>query len=271
MKVLKIACFLMILSFLACKEKSAPYDNLVLDDEVASEIPSVVNGKTEEYVDLDRKLIKTGTLTFETQNLDETEKFIKALVKENNAYISQENNNVYNHRTDHTVTVRLPNEKFDIFTDKIVAHAKKVDSKNVSVQDVTEEFVDVEARIKAKKEIEKRYIEILAKASKVEDILKIESELGTIRTEIESIQGRLNWLKNQTSLATLNLTFYKTIEFTSEKPFYNSFINAISNGWNILISFILGVINIWPFLIIILIAVYFIRKRINKRVLKANE
>jgi hypothetical protein len=265
MKVLGFSYLFISLLVLSCKEKSASYDNLELDNETELNIPRTAEGKSQEDVEVDRKFIKTGTLIFETENLETTDKFIKTLVEDNKAYISQENNDVYNHKTNHTLTIRIPNEKFDFFVDKIVSHAKKTDTKNVSIQDVSEEFVDIEARVRSKKEIEKRYTEILAKANKVEDILKIETELGAIRTEIESIEGRLKWLKNQTTLATLHLTYYKTIEFRSEKPFYSNFINAVSNGWNMLISFLLGIVNVWPFLIIIVVSFYFIRKRLIKR------
>ena len=70
--------------------------------------------------------------------------------------------------------------------------------KNVSVQDVTEEYLDIEARLKTKKEVEARYIEILkSKTKTVEDVLKAEEQIRIIREEIEAREGRLNYLKNQ--------------------------------------------------------------------------
>ncbi|MDR2691715.1 MAG: DUF4349 domain-containing protein [Dysgonamonadaceae bacterium] len=109
--------------------------------------------------------------------------------------------------------------KFELLLDRIAQNAKKLDSKNITVSDLTEEFIDIEARIKTKKELENRYKELLKQANKVEEIVAIEKEIGNLRTDIESIEGRLKYLKDKVSYSTLNVVFY---ERTSSPFGFNS-------------------------------------------------
>jgi hypothetical protein len=264
----KISLIAILMAVTSCKNQTAEalkvdLNDLVLEDEVV--VPRTAESTASEEIKItDRKLIRTGTIVFESEDLLTSAKLIKKLVTENKGYISSEQTTVYHHRTDQSMTLRISNDKFDTVIDQITAHAKKTDSKNINSQDVSEEFVDIQARLNAKKEIEKRYIQILSKAAKVEDILKVESELGTIRTEIESIEGRLRWLENQTVLSTLHVTFYQAKEFTSETPFLSKLKSAFSDGWNMMVSFLLGLLHFWPFILILFVILFYIRRRYNK-------
>ena len=81
----------------------------------------------------------------------------------------------------------------------------KVVENSLTGRDVTEEYYDLEARLKNKKRQEERYVEILQVAKTVEEVLKVERELERIRGDIESMEGRFRYLQDQTELATLNL------------------------------------------------------------------
>lgn len=97
-------------------------------------------------------------------------------------------------------------------------------------------------------------------------MIEIERELSNIREEIESRQGRLKYLNDKVSLSTLNVEFYKITAETGVTTSYGRKMwNALRSGFNALSVFFLGLINIWPFIIIILIAVYFIRKQLRNR------
>jgi len=101
---------------------------------------------------------------------------------------------------------------------------------------VTEEFIDIQARIKTKKELENRYKELLAKANTVEELLSIEKELGTLRTEIESIEGRLKYLQDRVSLSSLTIEYYELT--TSSFRFIPKLGKSFVTGWNWFLSFI---------------------------------
>jgi hypothetical protein len=169
-------------------------------------------------------------------------------------YISADNVANVDDKTEYRITMRVPSESFEILLDRISQHAKKLDSKNIHVSDVTVEYIDAESRIKTKKELETRYIELLRQAKKVEEILVIEKEMGTLQTEIESMEGRLKYLKDKVSSSTLTATFYETSQ--GNFGFGSKMGKAIKNGWTNLLWFFLGLANLWPFLILGLVAIF---------------
>ena len=159
----------------------------------------------------------------------------------------------------------MPADQFDNLIKRIEALADKVENKGINTQDVTEEFIDVEARLKTKRELEARYSEILKQAKTVADILAIESQIANVRSEIESMTGRLNYLKNQVSFSTLNLSYYQIIG--SDFGFATKFVESLKGGWDNLLTFLIFLINLWPFVIGIAIGViWWLRRRKAKRV-----
>jgi hypothetical protein len=106
-----------------------------------------------------------------------------------------------------TVTIRVPAERFEEVMDRLRGLAVRVSSEQVNSQDVTEEFVDVDARLRNLRATEERYLALLQQARTVEDILKVEQQLSNVRGQIEQLQGRLEYLRRsaQTSLITVEL------------------------------------------------------------------
>jgi len=204
---------------------------------------------------IERKIIKEGEISFETATLSETESLITKTVNEMGGYITSDNVFSNEDRITHRMTVRVPADKFDQLITKISESAEKLDRKTISALDVTEEYIDVEARIKTKKELESRYKELLVKAKSVEDLLSIEKEIGTLRTEIESIEGRLRYLQDRVSLSSLTIEYYQMT--TSSFGFFSKLGRAFVLGWNWLLAFIIGLIHLWPFILIIGGGVFF--------------
>ena len=212
----------------------------------------------------ERKLIKTGNLNFETQDLSKTKTTIEGLVKSFNGYIANDNEYKSYDRISNTFSLRIPADKFDEFIVEISKGVEKFDSKNINISDVTEQFLDVEARLKTKKALESKYLEILKKAKSVREILDVERELGKLRGDIEATEGRLKYLKNQTSFSTLNITFYKKIK-ASNTSFGGKVIEAFKDGFDNIKAFFLILINIWPFIIILFLVFFYLRKRRKSR------
>ena len=211
---------------------------------------------------IERKIIKEGEISFETTNSTETRKVISKSIADFKGYISNDNIDDYKDRIEHKIIIRVPAEQFDSLLDKISQSAKKLDSKNINALDVTEEFIDVETRIKTKKELENRYKELLKKANTVEEILTIEKEIGNLRTDIESIEGRLTYLKNKISFSTLTVVFYE--KTSSTFGFSSKLGHAIQNGWTNLLWFFVGLANLWPFVVIGGIVVFMYRRYKNR-------
>lgn len=251
---IKIVFFFLTLLFVgSCgsNENRGDYLNEIQVDEKQS-----VSGPVNDFDDPvnDRKIIKNGDLRFETANVEETTALIRTTVTELGGYIGNENIFDYKDRIEYTVVVRVPENNFDHLVDKISLSAEKIESKNINSLDVTEEFIDVEARVETKKELETRYKEILKQASRVDEILNIEREIGKLRSEIESLEGRLNYLKNRVALSSLTITYYEK----SSQPFgfFSKFYQALKNGWTYLLWFIIILTSLWPFILLTLVILF---------------
>lgn len=206
--------------------------------------------KEEETGELiERKLIKEGLIEFETSDLQSTRKVIVEAVTKYKAYISSDRESKYTGRTSNTIIIRVPAADFDNLLNEATRGVKRFDSKEVNVKDVTEEFIDIQIRLKTKKEFEQRYIALLKQAKTVSEILEIEKQIGELRSEIESIEGRMKYLEDKVSLSALTITFYESIP--EQTAFGQKFKNGFRNGLDNLVWFFVIVVNIWPFLLIV--------------------
>ncbi|HET9486921.1 MAG TPA: DUF4349 domain-containing protein, partial [Chryseosolibacter sp.] len=194
----------------------------------------------QSVTETDRKLIRTGYMEMEVKNVAIMKMEVDKICKEYNAYISSEDQTNYKEKLEYEQAIRIPAGNFDAFIQKVESLASEVNQKNIQTQDVTEEFIDKEARIKTKKELEIRYREILKRADEVSDILSIEAQLNHVRGDIESMEGRLNYLRNQAAFSTLTLTFYEPIG--AEFGFGSRTAAAFSNGWDMFLFAFIGIV-----------------------------
>ncbi len=103
------------------------------------------------------------------------------------------------------MTVRIPAKQFQSFLTILDEGNMKVQEKAVSGEDVTEQYVDLTARLEAKEVVEKRLLSFMEKAEKTEDLLKISADLAEVQEEIEQLTGKIKYLENQSDFATIDL------------------------------------------------------------------
>ncbi len=213
-----------------------------------------------------QKIIKTGTLRFETQELEKTHQKILDAVRNANGYVQRDNTGKEYNSHYHNVIVKVPSENFDVVIQGISNGISYFEEKTIAQRDVTEEFVDLNARLKAKRTLEKRYLEILSKAKNVKEILEIERELSKIREEIEAREGRLKYLQSQVSESTISIYFYKINSKRGVTVSYGrKVLNAFKDGWSNISQFLLELLHIWPFIILVVLSVFMIRRWVRKR------
>jgi len=222
-------------------------------------LPRLENSAEKQEISTERKLIKTGFLEMAVQDVIQTKSEIEEICEAHNAYISSETQTNYGERLEFEQEVRIPAAHFDEVIKMIEELGHETKNKNIRTSDVTEEFIDKEARVKTKKELENRYREILKQAREVSDILSIEAQLNHVRADIESMEGRLNYIRNQVAFSTLALSFHEPIG--PEFGYGSKTVAALSNGWDNLLFFIIGMLNFWPFLLIGGVSVYFVVRR----------
>jgi len=123
-------------------------------------------------------------------------------------------------RDDRSITIRIPAARFD----EAIGRIEKLGdilNRNVVAQDVTEEFHDLEVRLKSAHAVQERLIQLLAKAQKVEESVMIERELARVTTEIDRIEGRMKFLRDRAAYSTITVTFQpKATESIHRGPFH---------------------------------------------------
>ena len=205
---------------------SASYDSQTTSDTVEKE-RSEEGGVGEGTA---QKIIRTVTLSIVVPDVEKTVNEIEAMLKNVNGYIQdanlwQSNNNLQGH-----LTLRVPSSKVDGFIPQLESLGR-VERKNVSGQDVTEEYYDVEARKNNLKKQEERYLELLGKANTVKEMLEIESQLARVRGEIESMEARLKVLDNRVDLATITIELQAPKTLSSGEILREPFGERIQTGW----------------------------------------
>jgi len=254
-----------------CKKSYEPKENLSVqtvnlppksESESSDESPSETPPPKVE-----QKIIKEATLRFETDDLENTFTQIQKAVSANKAKIINDSEGKDYATVFRNLTIKVPSQNFDRFISNISKGVSYFEVKNISAEDVTEQFIDLTSRLKTKKKLEERYLEILQKATKISEILEIEKQISAIREEIEAKEGQLKYLESRVSESTVTIEFYKTIaEKEGVKISYGSKLwAAVKSGFYSLSDFLIGLISIWPFVIILCILAYFIRKRFRRR------
>jgi hypothetical protein len=255
---------------LSCENRRSKAHFEGSDTMSASEVMLAKAESPNEQTSVERKLIRTGSLAMTVGHIEKARTEIAAICKDYDAYISSEVQTEYDDRREYEQVIRIPATSFDDVLRKIEGVGDDVKSKNIQTSDVTEEFIDKEARIKTKKELENRYLEILKQARDVSDILSIEAQLNNVRAEIESLEGRLNYLKNQVAFSTLSLRFYQPVG--ADFGFGSKTVAALGNGWDMLLVFVIGILHIWPFVLIIFVITFLIsqKNRFRKKISRSD-
>jgi hypothetical protein len=177
-----------------------------------------------------RRIIYEAALNLVVKDMAETETAISKLLKEHGGYVGESNvdRRQGEHLTGHW-KVRVPAPQFDPFMEA-VAKLGVAESRSQTAQDVTAEYVDLEAQISNKKKLEERIVALLKDANgKIKDVIEVEHELARVRGEIEQIEGRLRYLANRTDMTTIAITAREEENYVP--PAAPRFGNRIAQAW----------------------------------------
>ncbi|WP_233879177.1 DUF4349 domain-containing protein [Virgibacillus halodenitrificans] len=154
-----------------------------------------------------RKIIYTANLEIEVNSYEKALKNIQKKVEVYQGYTVESTmfEEEENKGTSGFITVRVPQEKFREFIQLVEDGSENVLSSSISGQDVTEEYVDLESRLRSKQVVEERLLSYMKKAEKTEDLLAISKDLASVQEEIDQIKGRMKYLENKSELATITI------------------------------------------------------------------
>ena len=230
--------------------------------------PQVEQLKTKE-VDK-KKIIKDGRLGLKVTDLEKTKSKIDALVSSLSGYYANESLNNSDFESSYQLKIRIPSGNLEKFILEIESGDGQIQYKEIDARDVTEEFIDLETRLENKKNYLKRYIELLKQAKNVKDILEIQEKTRVIEEEIESAEGRYKYLSDLVAFSTLDLRITKERDFKfspeTRDKFSERFKQSLSNGWYGFVDFLLFLIKLWPFWVLITMAIWFWKRiKLNRK------
>jgi hypothetical protein len=249
-----------------------------LDTSSMEPTQAVVQAKVVEtpshdiYTDGKTKLIKTADYRFEVEQVKKSTEAIEAIVRKYPAYISATELQLENPILENKMTIKVQSDYFYDLLKEIDAQAKFVNFRTIKTKDVSKEFVDLESRLKTKREVEQRYMEILRKkAGTIEELLDAEQQIGALHEEIEATVSRINSLKDQVSYSSINLEFYQTItqELKAEVTWGEKFVDGLNTGLSGILNLAIVIAYLWP-IIIVAIAVFFAIKYLRKRKIRTT-
>jgi hypothetical protein len=224
----------------------------------------------------DRKIIRDANLTIEVNSTTEALLRITSIAESNGGFVvaseakQHENADPAKRTMDIKLVVRVPSTQFNSALEQIQKLASNVTQQNVSGQDVTEEFIDLEARIKTQKALELQFLEIMKQANKVSDALEVQRQIAEVRTEIEKLEGRKRFLENRSSLSTITINIQTPMPIVvSASGFAHTVREAISESVDvasaIVLFFVRFVIVMTPVFVFVILPLGFVALYFRRR------
>lgn len=217
---------------------------------------------------ISRKIIKNGNMRIQVGEIKKAQTLVNEILKKNNAYIQKEEFRNTDAEENLDLTIRVPHKSFDILINSFSDGLGSVLSKNISSDDVTEEYTDVSIKLANKKIYLEKYRDMLKGAVTTKDMLEIQEKIRGLEDEIDVAEGRLRFIDDRVNYSTLNLSLYKEkvrSSATSKIGFGSRFADSLTVGWNSFVAFLLGVISFWPFLLLLPVIVFLWRKWKKKK------
>ncbi|MBI3653588.1 MAG: DUF4349 domain-containing protein [Acidobacteria bacterium] len=197
---------------------------------------------------IERKIIRNSKLTIETASPTTGQQKITSIAESLGGFVITSDYKQGGANTSETVTitVRVPALQFNEALEKIRQVGDRLVNENVTGQDVTEEFLDLEARIKTKHALEEQFLTIMKQAKNVSDALEVQNEISNVRTEIERMEGRKRYLQNQSELSTITIVLQTSapIVMASTRGFTQSIKEAFGDGIDLAMNIIVGLIRL---------------------------
>lgn len=240
------------------------------------EIARDSNAAATAVTAVDKKIIKTGSLSLKVEQAETAAEAIANIAKVNKGEVAS--SNFYESTRgvkSGAITIRVPYNNFDAAFSEIKKVATQVVSEASNAQDITAEYIDLEARLKNTQAEESSFVALLNRSGKIEEILAVTSEVARVRGEIEQLQGQIRYLNSQTDMSTITANLTEDVEIATASQDWRpwqvikiSVKRLITSGQNFIDGLIAFLIVVLPMLIIyglIIWLIYYVGRKIYGR------
>ncbi|RTQ52344.1 DUF4349 domain-containing protein [Hymenobacter gummosus] len=216
-----------------------------------------------------RQLIYRADVDIKVRDLARTVTRVDSIVRRSGSWVGAAAQTRSDEEWRQEMTIRVRPEKFTGLLSGL-STLGTVERKSLTSDDVTAEHADVAARLRTKRALEQRYIGLLGQAKKVSEVLEIEAKIGQVREEIESAESRFKALNDQVAYSTITLKLYQPLALpTPGAPvlsFGSRVAEAFYGGWEFVTNLFIGLIYLWPLLILLGIGLWLLRRWRQRRV-----
>ncbi|ANC76477.1 hypothetical protein ABE65_006550 [Fictibacillus phosphorivorans] len=287
----KLWVFIAALLLSACSNDSSSKSDKAVDQDSGSKSEAKMDSSTEEsksaesekgkeaqQMKSERKVIYHADMEITVDTLQTSMESVRKKVEILGGYMVESNTSTGEKDYQSGVmVVRVPMKSFRPFLDDVRSLSKGTPQENIRGEDVTEEYVDLSSRLKAKQQVRERLEAFMKNAQKTEDLLKISGDLAAVQEEIEQVEGRLNFLQNQSDYSTVTIQFevknLKAEELQTEglntwaktKVLFMDTVNFLMSALSFVVVSLLGLAPIWVIVAIVVYVWWLKRKKEQKK------
>ncbi|WP_416731154.1 DUF4349 domain-containing protein [Fictibacillus sp. JL2B1089] len=235
-------------------------------------------GKDEQQMKNQRKVIYHADLEITVDRLQTSMEAVRKKLESMDGYMVESNTSTGEKDYESGVmVVRVPMKSFRPFLDEVRGLSKGTPNENIRGEDVTEEYVDLSSRLKAKQQVRERLEAFMKNAQKTEDLLKISGDLAAVQEEIEQVEGRLNFLQNQSDYSTVTIQFEvknlnaKALQtegldtWAKTKVLFMDTVNFLMSAISFVVVSLLGLAPVWVIVAIVINVWWSKRKKEQKK------
>jgi hypothetical protein len=190
----------------APREAEAPAGSSLDGSATGGGAAAPAAGAPAQAQQFERLVIKTADISLQVESVREAETAVRAKVQALGGYVVKAENSGSDEDMTARITFRVPAQRFDEALAGVQGLAKKVLARTVSGDDVTEEFVDLQSRLRNLEATRDRLLTFLQKAATVEEALKVNESLSQVQGEVEQVRGRIEYLKQSAALSTVTVS-----------------------------------------------------------------
>ncbi|HEY8309383.1 MAG TPA: DUF4349 domain-containing protein [Gemmatimonadaceae bacterium] len=203
---------------------------------------------------IDQKIIRNGSLTITAKDVAGTQSAIWNVASDFGGAVLSSNTSGTDENIRADISFRVPSERFREAMDRVRGYAVKVQKEESSAQDVTEEYVDLQARQRTLEATALQLQTLLGKATTVDDTLKVQAQLNTVQSDLERIKGKVNYYDTRTAFSTVSVSILPVPPPITEpvtpvatwslghsvREAWNHSVNGLQNVADALITVVIG-------------------------------
>jgi hypothetical protein len=251
--------------------------------------PSLANGSATpsdiapggEVIQAD-KIIYSASAGIETKDYDKTIDDVYAMIEDSGGFLESSSiggtsySSTRGRRAE--FVLRVPSDKFAQLTESL-STLGNVTYCRTYTENVTPQYIDVEARLESYRIQEERLLAMLEKAERLEDMLTIEAHLADVRYNIETYTSQLKYLDRQVAYSTVTLSVEEVVEFSPDTSVNQSFLRRMGNAFSGSLSdvvalaqgLVLALLSGWYLIVIVVLIVLIVRRIVRHRRKKREE